>query len=135
MTTGKLSAKNPYIHHSTCPNARVANILFDTASVRPSRQHLRTCGTKLHVDKQPATRPTRVGRELASISQGYPVATAFWARSLRIRIAPLRAKLTPLNTMIGKRPIMTPCTIHKAKAPVEMRYVRLEIASVSVKRH
>jgi hypothetical protein len=36
--------------------------------------------------------------------------------------------------MIGNRPIMTPCTIHKVKAHVEITYVRLEIASVSVER-
>jgi hypothetical protein len=53
--------------HNTRPNARVANIRFETASVWRSRQHFKTCGTKLALDKHPATRPMSVGRELASM--------------------------------------------------------------------
>src|SRR5215210_3577641 len=55
------------MHQSTSPNARVANMRFETASVRPSRQHFNSCGTKLDVDMQPAMRPISVGREPASM--------------------------------------------------------------------
>ena len=47
--------------------ARIANIFLDTASARPSRQHFKSCGTKLQLERQPAIRPMIVGREVAKM--------------------------------------------------------------------
>src|SRR3954449_6873462 len=68
ITTGMLPAKNPYTTQSTRPKARVANIFLDTASVSPSRQHFKSCGTKLQLERQPAIRPIIVGSEIESVS-------------------------------------------------------------------
>jgi len=64
--------------------ARVANIFLDTASVRPSRQHFRSCGTKLQLERQPAIRPMIVGREVANM----PIFTrdgGWWDRAVSAR--------------------------------------------------
>src|SRR5215203_6615061 len=47
------------------PNGADSEHLLDTASARPSRQHFKSCGTKLQLERQPAIRPMIVGTAVA----------------------------------------------------------------------